>query len=105
MNIDDMERLARSPFVTGALGGLVTALRFMPGASWAERAVNVGAGSLTAGYLSPALVQFLQLHEGYAYGAAFVVGMLGLSVVAAVMQGLRELKLAEILTGWLSRRG
>lgn len=104
MNVDDLERLVRSPFVTGALGGLVTALRFMPGASWGERAVNVGAGSLTAGYLSPALIQFLQLESGYAYGAAFVVGMLGLSVVAALLQGLKELKLAEIISGWLSRR-
>ena len=100
----DPERIARSPFVVGALGALVTAVRFTPGASWFERGFNVLAGSLAAGYISPALVAWLGLHaEPYASSAAFVVGLLGMSVASALLAAIRDTPLGVILTGWLSR--
>jgi len=36
---------------------------------------------------------------------AFAIGMFGMSAAAAVMQGLRDIKLGEIMTGWISRGG
>lgn len=101
----DPERFARSPFTIGALGALVTAIKFTPGASWRERFFNVLAGSLAAGFITPALVEYLKMQTaGYVNGAAFVVGLLGMSVVAAVLQAARDIKLAEIISGWLTRR-
>lgn len=101
----DTRGIASSHFATGALGAMVTAIKFTPGASWPERMFNVAAGSLAAGYGTPALVEWLQMKSpGYVNGAAFFVGLLGMSAVAALMQALKDIKLAEIISGWLSRR-
>lgn len=48
----DIERIARSPFTVGAVGALITAVKFTPGASWGERAFNVLAGSSSLGITS-----------------------------------------------------
>lgn len=101
----DPHRIGSSHFVTGALGALVSAIKFAPGATWRERAFNVVAGSMAAGYGTPALVEWLDMRSaGYVNGAAFFVGLLGMSVVAAVLGALREIKLAEIISTWASRR-
>ena len=104
MDVIDTDKLFGNPFVVGALGALV-ALKFAPGGSWLERLANVVSGSLAAGFLTPALVQWLQMDApSYASGAAFVVGLLGMSVADAIVAGIRETPIAKIVTGWLSRR-
>lgn len=101
----DVERIGRSPFAVGALGAVV-ALRFAPGLTWFERAFNIGCGSLCAGFCAPALAEWLHvLSAGMHAGMSFVVGTFGLSLAAAVAQGIRDLKLGEVITGWISRRG
>lgn len=101
----DPESIAKSPFTIGALGALVTAAKFTPGASWWERAINVVAGSLAAGFATPALTEYLRMtSQAYMSGAAFCVGLLSMSLVAAIFQAVRDTKWAEILTGWLARR-
>lgn len=105
MDIDGIERAVRNPFAAGALGSLV-ALRFAPGATWLERAGNVAAGSVAAGFAGPALVEWLQIGSaGMASGVSFGVGMFGLSLAAAVMDGIRQVRLGEVITGWISRKG
>lgn len=93
------------PFLIGAIGALITALKFTPGATWIERAVNVVAGSLIAGFTTPALIEWLHMtSSGYTNGAAFVVGLLGMSLVAAALDWLKSGKLGEILSSWGTRR-
>jgi len=100
----DTDKLLSSPFTIGALGALV-ALKFAPGDSWLDRVANVLSGSLAAGFITPALVDWLQMDaRSYASGAAFVVGLLGMSVADALVAGIRQTPLAKIVTGWLSRR-
>lgn len=100
----DIDRVVRNPFAAGAVGSLV-ALRFAPGQSWFERAGNVVAGSLAAGYAGPALVEWLQIGSaGLASGMSFGVGMFGLSLAAAIVDGIRQVRLGEVITGWISRR-
>jgi len=100
----DISAAARNPFVGGALGAIV-GLKFAPGATWPERVANVVAGGLCAGYGAPAASEWLHVTSAHMQsGLAFAVGLFGLSLAAAVWQGLRELKLAEIITGWISRR-
>lgn len=102
----DPERIASSPFVPGALGALVTALKFTPGASWLERSVNVVAGSLVAGYVAPPLLEYFKVTSPSATGgASFMLGLLSMSVVAAILSAVRETKWADIVTGWLARKG
>ena len=101
----DPQKLAQSHVVIGAMGSIV-ALRFAPGASWLERAGNVFAGSLCASYLTPAAGHWMGVDSVGALGAlAFLIGLFGLSMTSALLQALRELRLAEIIGGWISRKG
>jgi uncharacterized protein involved in response to NO len=87
----DHEKLTGNPFVVGALGAAVTALRFTPGAAWWERLLNVLAGAMMAGFLSPALVHWLGLGAPhYASGAAFLIGLLGMSLAASALEWVRD---------------
>lgn len=98
------ERIASSPFVPGALGALVTALKFTPGASWLERGINVVAGSLVAGYCAPFLLDYFKVTAPSALGGvSFLLGLLSMSIVAAVLSAVQQTKWAEIVTGWLAR--
>ena len=101
----DPEKIISSPFAIGGAGALVAALKFTPGATWTERGVNVVAGSLAAGFITPALVQWLSMASpGYMNGAAFIVGLLGMSLVAAVLDWLKSGKLGESISSWTTRR-
>lgn len=102
----DIDRIGRSNFVVGAVGALITAMKFTPGASLPERITTVLAGSSMAGYLTPALVQWLGMPSaGYASAAAFLIGLLGMSLAAAALAAIKETPLGQILAGWLGRKG
>lgn len=99
------EKWLQSHFAVGALGSIV-GLKFAPGATFFERVFNVGAGTLCAGFFAPALAEWWHVTSPGMHSAmSFAVGMFGISLAAAVAQAIRELKLGEILTGWLSRKG
>lgn len=96
----DPERIARSPWAAGALGSIV-ALRWAPGLTWAERAFNVLCGSLCAGYLTPALTEWLHIDPiGIRSAAAFGVGMFGLSIAAEVLRWVRDGGMREAFAQW-----
>jgi hypothetical protein len=101
----DFDKIVKNPWAAGAFGSVV-ALKFAPGISWWERAFNVLCGSLCAGFFGPALIEFFAVNRhGLEAAISFGVGMFGLSMAAALMQAIRELKLAEILTSRLTRKG
>lgn len=86
----DPEKVLRSPWVAGGLGAVV-GLAFVPGATWRERAFNVLCGGLCAGYLTPALTEWLHIEPaGIKAFAAFAVGMFGISVAAEVVKFIRD---------------
>lgn len=98
-----LEDIASSPFAIGALGSVV-ALKFAPGLSWLERATNVGSGALIAGYGAPAVNEYLRVTTpGLVSGCAFILGLVGMSLVASVLQAVRDLKLGDIVS-WITRR-
>lgn len=102
----DFDRIARSPFTVGAIGALITAVKFTPGGNWGERAFNVLAGSAAAGFITPALVEWLSMKSpAYASGAAFLFGLVGMSLAAALLQAIKDTPFGQILTGWLTRKG
>ena len=100
-----IEHIVASPFFVGWAGALVS-LKFAPGAGWMQRATHLVCGSLIAGYIAQPLGDWLALPQPrHVLGVAFVLGLLGLSVGAAATKAIGDLKLADIVTGWISRRG
>lgn len=103
MNLDP-DQILGSPFTVGGFGSLV-ALKFAPGTSWWERLTNVGTGALLAGYVAPALTEWLHFtSKGAANAAAFILGLLGMSLIAAALQAIRDPKTIDALVSWLPRR-
>lgn len=103
MNLDP-DHIFNSPFFVGGIGSLV-ALKFAPGLTWPERFTNVVCGLLLAGYLTPALTAWLEFGSvGLESAAAFVVGLLGMSLAAAIFDGVRATKFGDIISSWLTRR-
>lgn len=103
MDIDPY-RIATHPIAAG-VGGAIVGLRFAPGDTWVERIFNVSAGAACAGWLAPAAASLFELPGLSAEAAlSFVIGMLGMSVAAAIVETLRNVKWADIITGWISRK-
>jgi hypothetical protein len=101
----DWNALLNSPFLVGAAGAFVS-LRFSPDDSWRLHLFNLLCGALIAGYGAQPTADWLRLaKESDMLGVAFVMGLLGLSIIAAARKAISELKLAEIVTSWISRRG
>ena len=101
-----LDAAAQSPFFIAAIGSAITALKFTPGASVAERVVNAAAGCAFGGYVAPPLVAWLQMNtEVYLGGAAFLMGLVGMSLTAGVLQAIKDTPLGKIVTGWISRNG
>jgi len=99
------QKILANPLMAGIAGALV-GLRFAPGMSWLERITNIGSGAACAGFIAPAAGELFNLSSIRMQAAlAFALGMFGMSLAAAVMQGVRDLKLAEIISGWISRKG
>lgn len=102
----DAEKIFHSPFITGAFGAVVTAVKFTPGATLFEKIVNVGLGAMASGFVTPAIIEWLNVKsEAYFSCAAFLFGMLGMSFAAAVLDGIKATKLGEIIESWIKRRG
>ena len=100
----DPQKLATSPLAAGVLGSLV-GLRLAPGLSWLERFANVIAGSVCAGFAAPAAGELFKLSSAAMLGfLAFAMGMFGMSIAAAIMQALRDAKLGEAITSWLTKK-
>jgi hypothetical protein len=101
----DFDKVLHSPLAAG-LAGSVIGLRFAPGLNWLERCANVIAGTLTAAYATPGIASWFDVTKPEMLSAmAFALGLFGLSLAAACIQAVRDLKLAEIISGWISRRG
>lgn len=91
------EPFAKSPFFIGMLGALV-GLRGVPGITLVERAVNAGSGALLSGFTSPWLASYFGIGGENALAfAAFVVGLFGLNLVAAIQAWIKGADLADFI--------
>lgn len=100
----DPQKIVTHPLFAGITGALI-GLRFAPGLSWIERITNVGCGAACAGFVAPAAGELFKLTSaGMLSFMSFAIGMFGMSLAAAIFDGIREVKLGEIFTGWTSRR-
>lgn len=100
----DFDTLSRTHFVVGVAGSVV-GLRFAPGQTWPERAFNVLAGGLSAHYAAPGIAEWLRwTSPGSNSALAFGIGLFGLAIAAAVMEGIRATRLGEYFNNWLGSR-
>ena len=93
----DSEKILGSPFTIG-LAGAIVALKGAPGATWSERLVNAGAGTLLAGFLTPAVASFFGLQTPpMLSGVAFMLGLFGMNLTSAINDWIRSAKLSDVL--------
>jgi hypothetical protein len=99
----DIQRVVAHPLTAGIVGA-VLGLKWAPGNSLTERLINVCSGAAVAGYVGPAFGGWLRLGASAQSALGFALGLLGLSMAGAIVDGIRQLKLADIISGWISRR-
>lgn len=100
----NLDQITQHPLTPGAVGAVI-GLRWAPGASWPDKAINVVGGAACAAYLGPLVCSLLRLTAQPATAAiGFALGLFGLSLVGAVMDGIRNIKLADVASSWLTRR-
>jgi hypothetical protein len=101
----DPTKIIGAPLAAGVAGAFV-GLKFAPGINWTERLVNVATGSACAGFVAPAAGEAFRLTSPSMLSClSFFLGMFGMSLAAAMMVGLRDVKIADIIQSWLSKRG
>ena len=72
--------------LSGLLGSLVTIWRSKKKMNVKEQALSMIAGTLSANYLTPLVVSFMDLKDNTQFGVAFVVGFGGLKAVEYVYE-------------------
>ncbi len=70
--------------LSGLLGSLVTIWRSKKKMNVKEQAISLIAGTLSANYLTPLVISFMDLKDNTQFGVAFVVGFGGLKAVEYV---------------------
>jgi hypothetical protein len=70
--------------MSGLLGSLVTIWRSKKKMNVKEQALSLIAGTLSANYLTPLVISFMDLKDNTQFGVAFVVGFGGLKAVEYV---------------------
>jgi hypothetical protein len=72
--------------MSGLLGSLVTIWRSKKKMNVKEQALSLIAGTLSANYLTPLVISFMDLKDNTQFGVAFVVGFGGLKAVEYVYE-------------------
>lgn len=100
----DIQAALTHPAVAGVAGSIV-GLKVAPGLTWGDRLTNVACGALLAGYVAPAVADlFAMSSDSGRMLLGFGLGLCGITLADVGLRALRELKVAEIITGWISRR-
>jgi hypothetical protein len=72
--------------LSGLLGSIVTIWRSKKKMNIKEQALSLVAGTLSANYLTPLVISFMDLKDNTQFGVAFVVGFGGLKAVEYVYE-------------------
>jgi hypothetical protein len=103
-DLDDAGKVIAHPVVAGPLGALVS-LRFVPGSTFTEKAVNFASGAAIAWFGAPFLADWFSLQKPQSIGfLSFTSGMVGLIVVSMAIETFKGIKWTEIAQGWIARK-
>ena len=104
MDLPEPTKIAQHPIVASLLGAVV-GLRFVPGQSLLSRSWNALGGFSIALYCGPIACEVMALKSVQSQAAmGFALGLFGLTLAAALVDGVRATQLGEIITSWLGRK-
>lgn len=93
------------PEATGLIGSLLGVLN-TPGTGWRERVFNFGAGAGAAWFIAPAVEDYFSLTSNNARMAvAFVVGLVGMNLLAKIIDYVKNTPLASLFKLKVPARG
>ncbi len=99
----DFKDLARPE--TAGIAGSIISLKFSPGSSWSERAINLCASCAIVYFVAPAATEFFSIKtDGMSSFLSFVIGLFGLNFAAQLFDGIKQTKFGEIITDWLGKK-
>lgn len=90
--------LHKGALATGFIGSVLS-FRFVNQLGTFGRAATFFGGALLAGFLAPLMVDWFGLKENYIGGVGFVVGALGMSVLAATLQAIKNADVISLVKG------
>ena len=82
--------LTKGATIGGFLGALVS-LKFIEGMTWLQRIPTVFGGMCCAAYVTPLVLDLASMSAKTESAIAFLIGVFGMSVAAAVVKALPEL--------------
>lgn len=89
----------------GALGALLS-LPFHPDVkTFSQRALVVASGSAFAHYVTPLALDYFGTSIERSGSVAFIFGLFGMSITAAIMNAIQHIDLAAIAKSWIPGRG
>lgn len=101
----DFPKIAASPLTAGAFGSMI-GLKFIPGLLWIDRFANFCSGMACSIYVAPIISEVLGLTTiPKQNGLAFLMGLFSVSITAAIIDGIRNVKVADIIDSWAKRGG
>lgn len=84
--------------------GALVSLRFIRAETWWGRAMLVIGGFGGAAYGTPIILHALEWPIAYEPGAAFLLGMFGMSICDAVARAVAAADLWSVIRGWLEKK-
>lgn len=92
-------------FIAGFVGSVIS-LRFVSNVeTWKGRVSLVASGAAISTFGAPGLGQWLDVTEKTATCLHFLMGVFGMSLLAAIMGAIRETQWAQALKSWITKPG
>jgi len=89
----------------GLIGACLSMYFAQPGMHWLTRLVYCSGGAACAYVGAPALAEYFTLSEAATGAVGFVLGVFGMSLLAALQTIIRESKWGEQIATWVKRPG
>lgn len=77
--------------IAGLIGAIVS-LSFIPNLTWPKAIIAIFTGAASAGYVTPLVIGALEVGPDYEHAVAFLVGLLGMNVLAGVFKMAERFK-------------
>lgn len=81
------------PAIAGFVGGIVS-FRFIDELTWSKRVATAFTGALIAHFGTPVASFYFEMHDKYEPSIGFLLGLFGMSLVAASIQTIPKIAAA-----------
>lgn len=88
----------------GALGALASLPFHADVRTFGQRVFAVGSGAAAAHYVTPLVIEYFSITTPKAGSVAFLVGLFGMSIAAAILRSIKDGIVTQAITAWLSGR-